>query len=129
MPSFKTVFGSFLKTEDLQGKSVRVVVERAELETIKGRDGAADEKKLVLHFVGKDKGLAMNKTRCEQAEAIFGTDDYDEWAGPVMLVPGTTKYQGKTVGCVDLAAVSGGRKQAPVVEPEPEDVDDSSIPF
>jgi hypothetical protein len=127
MPSFKTVFGSFLKTEDLQGKSVRVMVESVTLETIKGHEGAADERKLVAKFAGKDKGLVLNKTRCEQMEAVFSTDDYDQWVGPVTLSPGTTKFGGKTVGCVDIGPVSAGKpKPAPV---EVEDVDDSAIPF
>jgi hypothetical protein len=127
MPSFKTVFGSFLKTEDLQGKSVRVMVEGVSLETIKGHEGAADERKLVAKFAGKDKGLVLNKTRCEQLEAIFGTDDYDQWVGAVTLSPGTTKYGGKTVGCVDISPAAVGKpKPAPVVD---EDITEDAIPF
>ena len=127
MASYKTVFGSFLKTEDLQGKSVRVNVESVSLETIKGHEGAADEHKLVAKFVGKDKGLVLNKTRCEQMESLFGTDDYEQWVGPVQLNPGTTKYQGKTVGCVDIGPATAGKpKPAPVVD---EDVTEDSIPF
>ena len=127
MPSFKTAFGSFLKTEDLQGRAVHVVIDYVGLDTIEGRDGKPDEKKLVAHFKGKDKTLALNKTRCEQLAKIFGTDDYDAWSGPVTLAPGTTKYQGKDVGCIDILARAGAAKPVPV--PEPEELDSSDVPF
>ncbi len=133
MPSYKTAFGSFLKTEDLQGRTVTVTISHVEMTTIKGQDGKADEHKLAAFFAGKDKALVLNKTRCEQLEAIFGTDDYDQWQGVVRLVPGTTKFGGKTVGCVNIEA---GRAQAapkpvpvPVAAEEPEELDSDSIPF
>lgn len=131
MPSYKTAFGSFLKTEDLQGRAVPVVIEVVELVTIKGQDGKPDERKLAAHFRGKDKALVLNKTRCEQLEDIFDTDDYEQWAGPVMLVPGETKFGGKTVGCVNIEARRGAVKPMPVAEPEPEPapVTDDDIPF
>jgi hypothetical protein len=126
MPSYKTTFGSWLKTEDLGGTAQRVVVEGVTLETIKGHDGEPDSRKLVAKFKGKDKALILNKTRCEQLETIMGDEDYEAWAGPVMLVPGTTKFGGKTVGCINIevAAVAGKPKPAPV-----EDVTDSDVPF
>lgn len=127
MASYKTVFGSFLKTEDLQGKSVRVMVESVTLETIKGHEGSADERKLVAKFSGKDKGLVLNKTRCEQMEAVFGTDDYDQWVGPVTLSPGTTKFGGKTVGCVDIGPAQVGKPKPVIVEPE--DITEDMVPF
>lgn len=131
MASYKAVFGSFLKTEDLQDRPVRVTVESVSIEVIKGHEGAADEKKLVAHFAGKDKGLVLNKTRCEQLEAVFGTDDYEEWVGPVQLIPGTTKFGGKTVGCINIGPAAAG-KPKPKPEPEKdvyEDVTEDAIPF
>jgi len=136
MPSYKTAFGSYLKTEDLQGRAVPVVIELVDLVTIKGQDGKPDERKLAAHFRGKDKLLVLNKTRCEQLAAIFGTDDYEQWAGPAMLVPGETKFGGKTVPCVDIKPRMGAAvaKPKPAPEPEPDDntpVEDEldSIPF
>lgn len=134
MPSFKTVFGSHLKTEDLQGRPVPVVVEQVTIETIKGQNGKPDERKLVAHFKGKDKTLVLNKTRCEQMAEIFGTDDYEMWGGPAMLVPGTTMYAGERVGCIDVKPRVGAKAAAappPPQEPEQfdSDVNDSDIPF
>ena len=135
MASYKVAFGSYLKTEDLQGRSVPVTITVVDLITIKGQDGKPDERKLAAHFHGKDKALVLNRTRCEQLEHIFGTDDYDQWAGPVLLVPGETKFGGKTVPCVDIKPrMSTAIKAKPAPTPEPEDdntpvEDEDPIPF
>ncbi len=114
MPSYKTAFGSFLKTEDLQGRAVRVVLEAVQVEDVKGEDGM--EKKLVAHFVGKDKGLILNRTNCELIEQIVGSDDYAAWGGhPVVLFPTTTKFGPKTVPCLRIRAVQA----APPAPPPP----------
>ena len=129
MPSFKTVFGSFLKTEDLQGKAVRVVIESVDIEEVKNEDGI--EKKLVAHFAGKDKALILNRTNCELLEGIIGSDDYAAWAGhAIVLYPTTTKFGAKTVPCLRIRAV---QQAAPPPPPPPvqepgADLDDS-IPF
>lgn len=113
MPSYKTAFGSFLKTEDLQGRAVRAVIEMVQVEEVKGDDGI--EKKLVAHFVGKDKALILNRTNCESIEGIVGSDDYAAWAGhTVVLFPTTTKFGPKTVPCLRIRAV-----QSPVAPPPP----------
>lgn len=132
MPSYKTTFGSYLKTEDLMGRAVPVSITNVDLITIKGQDGKPDERKLAAHFAGKDKALILNKTRCEQLESVFGTEDYEQWVGPVVLVPGETKFGGKTVPCIDIRAkLSQGAKPkpAPPPEPEPDELDSDSIPF
>jgi len=129
MPSFKTVFGSFLKTEDLQGKAVRVVIESVDIEEVKNEDGI--EKKLVAHFAGKDKALILNRTNCELLEGIIGSDDYGSWTGhAIVLYPTTTKFGAKTVPCLRIRAV---QQAAPPPPPPPvqepgADLDDS-IPF
>lgn len=113
MPSYKTAFGSFLKTEDLTGRPVRVVIEAVQIEEVKGDDGI--EKKLVAHFVGKDKALILNRTNCESIESIVGSDDYGAWGGhTVILFPTTTKFGPKTVPCLRIRAV-----QAPAPLPPP----------
>jgi len=128
MASYKTAFGSYIKAEDLAGKAVRLHVERVELETIKGNDGE-QQRKLVVHFAGKDKALVLNRVNADSMAAIFGSDDFDEWVGPVVLYPTTTQFGGKTVPCIRLKA-STAPKPAP--EPEPdvaEDITDDAIPF
>jgi len=113
LPSYKTAFGSFLKTEDLQGKAARAVIEAVQVEDVKGDD--CIEKKLVAHFVGKDKGLILNRTNCELIEQIVGSDDYAAWSGhTIVLFPTTTKFGPKTVPCLRIRAV-----QAPAPPPPP----------
>jgi hypothetical protein len=130
MASYKTAFGSHLKTEDLQGRSVPVTIESVTIEPIKGKEGEPTENKPVAKFVGKDKSLILNRTRCEQLAAIFGTDDMDYWAGKVVLAVGSTKFGGKTVGCIDIRPFAA---PAPVAPPPPvveaEELDSDAIPF
>ncbi len=127
MPSYKAAFGSFLKQEDLGGKDVRVVVSDVALEDVKDVDKT--EKKLIMHFAGKDKSLILNRTNCEAMEQITGTDDYGAWVGHavVLWTDPTVKFGGKTVGGLRIRAVG------PKVMPKPiltEDLEDeSTVPF
>jgi len=126
-PSYKTAFGSFLKTEDLQGKSVKVVIEKVDVEDVKNDDGV--ERKLVAHFVGKEKALILNRTNCEMLDQVTGSDDYASWVGhAVVLYPTTTKFGNKTVPCLRIRSAA----VAPPPPPPPpviEDTDDDPIPF
>lgn len=129
MPSYKSAFGSYIKAEDLQGKAIRVSIERVDVEEIKSDSGK--ERKLVAHFTGKDKGLVLNRTNADALNDIFGTDDYEQWVGAVVLYPDTTMFGGKRVACVRVKANMNGSAPAPppVVEAPPVDVTDDDIPF
>lgn len=133
LPSYKSAFGSFLKQEDLQGKAIKVVLESIDLEDVKDNDSGKTEKKLIAHFVGKDKTLILNRTNCEALEAICGTDDYASWKGRavVLYTDPTVKFGGKTVGGLRIRAVSNGAKPAPPPPPvsEMSEDDDDAIPF
>lgn len=119
MPSFKTAFGSFLKQEDLQGRAVKVVIGGVDLEEVKDTDSGKMEKKLVMHFLGKDKSLILNRTNCEALEAIVGTDDYGAWAGHTVVVftDPTVKFGGKTVGGLRIRSTNGPVPVAPLPPP------------
>lgn len=84
MGSWKTAFGSYLKADDLEGREARVVVESVEFEDIKGDHGT--ERKLVAKFVGKDKGLILNRTNAESIASIAGDDDFDNWPGACLIL-------------------------------------------
>lgn len=127
MPSYKTAFGSYIKAEDLGGRAVRVSIERVTIEEIKS-DGKT-EKKLVAHFAGKDKGLVLNRTNADTLNEIFGTDDYDEWTGPIVLFPDTTMFGGKKVPCVRLRSNNGTSAPPPPPVDPVEPVTDDDIPF
>lgn len=118
MPSYKAAFGSYLKTEDLQGRPARVVIESVGLEEVKGEDGK--EMKLIARFHGKDKGLILNRTNCELLEQITGLDDYDAWVGAtVVLYPTTTRFGNKTVPCLRIKQMAAApAATAPSVAPQ-----------
>jgi hypothetical protein len=115
MPSYKTAFGSFLKIDDLQGREVKVTIDHVQVEEIKGDRGT--EKKLVAHFVGKDKALVLNRVNSEAIAQIAGTDDYDNWIGVNVVLYGdpSVMYGGKRVGGL---RIKGPGRLAPKA-PEP----------
>ncbi len=123
-PSYKTAFGSFLKQEDLNGREVKVIISEVALEDVKDVDKT--EKKLLMHFAGKDKALILNRTNCEAMEQITGTDDYGAWVGQavVLWTDPTVKFGGKTVGGLRIRAV--GPK---VPSKSLANGDEDSIPF
>ena len=126
MPSYKTAFGSYLKQEDLGGREAKVIIASVEMEDVKDVDKT--EKKLVMHFAGKDKALILNRTNCEAMETICGTDDYGAWVGHavVLWTDPTVKFGGKLVGGLRIRAV--GPKMPPPPPVMGDDADDA-IPF
>jgi hypothetical protein len=104
----------FLKAADLQNREVKAVIENVKLEQM--NDGKEDYKP-VLTFVGKKKGLTLNKTNGEKLAASFG-DETAEWAGKeVILYPDKTQYNGQLVDCirvrVPVAAATEGGEEPP----------------
>lgn len=128
-PSYKTAFGSFLKQDDLQGKAIKVVIESVQPDDVKDNDTGKTEKKLIAHFVGKDKALILNRTNCEAIEAICGSDDYGSWAGHVVVLfsDPTVKFGNKTTGGLRIRAVQSAAlpPPPPVATNDPDD----EIPF
>jgi hypothetical protein len=133
MPSYKTAFGSYLKSEDLQGKAVRVQIESVTIELIKDSDSDQKEKKLVAHFFGKDKAMILNRTNADALQGIFGTDDYDYWKGLVELfVDPNIRFGNKIVSGLRVRAASAMQAQAPPPPPPPPTfapITDDDIPF
>lgn len=126
MPSYKTAFGSFLKHEDLQGKAIKVTIEEIRQEEINGDHGK--EKKLVARFVGKEKGLVLNRTNADSIAEITESEDTDDWSGAtIVLYPDKTKFGGKTVDCVRVRAAKGAEpkpKPEPVAVPDYDDAEE-----
>ena len=138
MPSYKTAFGDYLKQEDLQGKTARVVIEHVGPEEIRDGNTNGTEQKLIAHFVGKDKTLILNRTNCESLEAICGTDDYAAWRGHavVLYVDPNVKFGSKIVGGLRIRAsqpMATPHVMLPPPMPRPPPFghtdDDDSIPF
>lgn len=105
---------NYLKADDLQGKSVTVVIQKVEIEEIgQGRD---KESKPVLYFRGKDKGVVLNKTNANTITKLYGGET-DDWVGKaITLVPREVEFQGEMVLSIRVSLQKPG---APAQKAEP----------
>lgn len=132
MADINDVFPSkHLKAADLKGQTVRVTIDRYEFEML--GQGAQAQRKPVLYFRGKDKGLVLNKTNANNIALMHGPE-LDDWAGcDIEMFPTMTDFQGKSVEairCKPVRAVTSTpqkRQQAVVDDRNPPPSDD--IPF
>lgn len=87
----------YVKAADLPGdRHVSVTIDRVEVENVAGSDNPDDEKP-VLYFVGKQKGMVLNKTNATTVSSAYG-DETDEWHGkPILLYVTDVAFQGKMV--------------------------------
>lgn len=84
----------FLKAIDLKGRTIKVTIEGCTMEEI------GSDKKPVLHFAGKDKGLVLNKTNASMLASAFGPET-DAWAGKsIEMRPDKTQFNGQLVDCI-----------------------------
>ena len=121
----------YLKAADLNGKPVRVTIESVSVEKI------GDDQKPVLHFVGKDKTLVLNKTNANRIVEAVGSDETDDWDGwSIVLYPCKVDYQGKRVDAIRVDDRPGSSKP-PANRPmpvethddAPSDITDEDVPF
>jgi hypothetical protein len=134
MPNINEAFPSaYLKASDLQNRTVLVTIERVEFEPV----GPEKKMKPILYFVGKEKGLVLNKTNANKIMQLTSSPVTEEWHGfQVAIYPTETSYQGDTVECIRVkpAPVRPVRTVAvappPLVEDDFSDIaDDDSTPF
>lgn len=119
--------GNFLKAADLNGRRVVVQIDRVAEEDL------GSEKKPVLWFTGKDRGLVLNKTNANAITDLFGTDETEDWHGRyITIYPTKTDFQGKRVDCIRVAPTQHGQQPKPAVPPPPADefqAGDDDVPF
>ena len=85
---------NYIKASDLQNRPVRVRMNYVKIEKI------GDDEKPVLYFIGKEKGLVLNKTNANVIALIYG-DDTDNWSGgDIEIYPTETDFQGKRVDAI-----------------------------
>ena len=115
MPKLNEIFtGSYLKADDLKGRSVTVTIEKAEV--VEFDDGH----KVVVRFVGKDKALVCNKTNANIIAEVTGQDDTDHWAGhSLTLSVKKVEYQGKLVPAIRVELLDSPKKKQPAAAPKP----------
>jgi hypothetical protein len=133
--------GKYLKATDILGKRIPVTISHVEMERV----GADKELKPVAYFVGKEKGLVLNKGNCSIIWGCNGSEEMNEWGGTkiTLYTAPTTKPDGTpTMGLrVDIPDVpqptrppsrAASRPEPVTVEPIPEDDftdDGSDVPF
>jgi len=69
--------GNYLSAAELEGRDVPVQLERIDFETMQHREGQGTEQKPVAYFLGKTKGLVLNKTNLRALEEM-GLEDTDQ---------------------------------------------------
>ncbi|MHC2315175.1 hypothetical protein ACVIHC_002221 [Bradyrhizobium diazoefficiens] len=94
----------YIKVEDLQKRDVALTIRECKIEKLD------NDQKLVLYFLGKDKGMVCNKTNAARIELIHGGDT-DGWLGKQILIGPelTNDLQGKAVMAIRVK----GLPQAP----------------
>ena len=96
---------AFLKAADLKGRAVRVTIAGVSVEKI------GDDTKPIVHFVGKEKGLVLNKTNSNRIVEATGSDETDDWDGwSVTLYPCKVDFQGKRVDAIRVDDRPGSSK-------------------
>lgn len=105
LPAYQS---KYIKATDLQGRTARVLIEKVTLEEFYSQERRETIQQAVLWFKGKQKGLVVNKTRKDQLEGIFGTDETDAYVEQAVLIS-PTKQRGKdTVAIASVPIETGG---------------------
>jgi hypothetical protein len=130
----------YIKSSDLQNREISVIIEQAKVEEV------GDDRKLVLYFRGKQKGLVTNKTNANRIAHYFGMNT-DAWLGrEIVLFTDLVNFQGKTTEAIrvkvnELAAPNKPapttitrarpevRREEPPRSENPGDGMDDEIPF
>lgn len=103
----------YLKASDLQGKAVKVVIDRVTIEKM------GEDNKPVLHFKGKEKGMALNKSNAQMIAAVYSPET-DGWIGrEIKLYTGKVNFNGQMVDSLKVEVIP------PVADAGPDD----PIPF
>jgi len=114
-----------LKAADLQGRRLSVVIDRVVVEDV------GDDRKPVVYFKNKERGMALNVTNANMIAEITGTDEMDDWTGrAIVLYVAKVDYQGRRV---DAIRVDYPPKTAAPLPPPPPvhsaPLTDDDIPF
>ncbi len=111
--NINTAFPSkYLKAGDLDGKAVPVTIREVKIEEV----GKSRDSKPVIYFMGKEKGVVLNRVNSKKIAEIAGSNDTEDWGGTmIVLFPTETDFAGETVECIRVRAPK--TKVAPKPEP------------
>lgn len=100
----------YLSPIDLKGKTARVTIEKVELESLRDPRSNQNNDKLVVHFIGKEKALVLNKTNAYTIAEILG-DDTDDWiGGQISLYTAQIKVGGEPKDCIRVSTADQNPK-------------------
>ena len=86
----------FLKAADIGGSTPTVTIDQVKMEDI------GEDRRAVVYFVGKDKGVVLNKTNSSNIADAYGPDT-DDWIGKtVTLFTAWVDFQGKSVEAIRI---------------------------
>ena len=107
---FNSLFPSkWLKSDDLEQPCV-LRIKDVTIEQVGGEGG---DRKPVVHFVGYDKALILNKTNGDAIASLVGSDDTDDWIGArIELYKAQTRVNGALVPCVRIREPRGTSRAA-----------------
>ena len=90
---------NYLKASDLGGRKLKLTIEKVELEKV------GSDQKPVLYFVGKEKGLVLNKTNA-QVIASSHSPETDGWEGKeIAIYPAKVQFQNQMVDAIRVEGV------------------------
>lgn len=98
---------SYIKASDLQGKSVSILMDRVVMEEIGG------DHKPVLYFIGKDRGLVLNKTNSSIIAEMHGWETENWNNRKITIYPARVEFQGKIVDAIRVKLETVSHHQAP----------------
>jgi hypothetical protein len=117
----ETFRSRFLKSADLQGRTVEAIIEQVTEEQV----GENKEIKPVVYFRGKQRGVVLNSTNGLALQAVFG-DETNDWAGKsVQIFTEPVLFQGRKVDGLRLRPVTPAAPSPALVE----NLDEEDIPF
>lgn len=89
----------YLKASDLQGRALRVIIDRIDIVDL-GGEGKPGDTKPVVSLRDRKKQLVLNKTNAMTLANVLG-DETDAWTGKeIEVYPATTSMQGRMVECI-----------------------------
>lgn len=98
---------NYVKASDIGDREVPVIIADCKIEDI------GTDRKLVVYFQGKQKGLVCNRTNFDRIEYICGSGDTDHWTGrEIVLYTELATFQGKTAPAIRVKPPAK-RQQSP----------------
>lgn len=115
---------NYLKSSDLQGSTPTVTMSHVTTEQM------GDDRKLVLYFQGKEKGMVLNKTNANNIASLYGPETEDWQGKKIMLAVAWVDFQGRSVEALRVRPPANGKPAPKQEAPARKMADmDDEIPF